>query len=291
MNGAAMSNSLPGFPFRGPPGRNDPLPESPSPDASNAGPAGNFDEDGEENESGAESDDDQPDGGKMGSRIFGRDWQTMALIEAKKELSDFVATLRGRAKILSEAQKLARVQESLARKGVKCEHKLPRKFLDEWRVLMDTFQGNRTVHKPPCLESSSKVPTPTSGSGTSGSGGPSTPEAGTSVGPAEFRSGAATAAAEPSNAANSGMKRKKMTSMSASLMVEAIDRMTESTREISHDMQKFKTDERREKHALVREIESQKQDRADSRRNRLADVLGQMVVAIGELARSKRARG
>ncbi|KAL2652985.1 hypothetical protein R1flu_021113 [Riccia fluitans] len=43
-------------------------------------------------------------------------------------------------------------------KAARKEKKLPPRFLDQWRSLLETFQGRRHINNPVCLESSSRAP-------------------------------------------------------------------------------------------------------------------------------------
>ncbi|KAL3677597.1 hypothetical protein R1sor_027545 [Riccia sorocarpa] len=308
-----------------PPGRDEHLPDS-SPDGNPAEDDlgdGASDGDSEHEEV---ADDDADEEGNTGSRTYWRDFEVVFLIEAQRELQEFCNQLKGRKKkLLSKDEKWARVVETVTAKGVEKskkqmqgkwktllqEHrkirdhdkrsgeapwasmdkatrrkkKLPLKFTDQWFALLDNFQGNRHINNPVCLESSSRVPVPEF----SDPGNHSNPDLTDGV-PAESRSGSLPAAAEARATSNSGVKRKKDVSRSASLLVEAIDRMSESSTTNMREVEKGRSDRETQRHQLTRELESSKQDRADQRTRILADVLSSMVSAISEMARSKRQR-
>ncbi|KAL3689513.1 hypothetical protein R1sor_015822 [Riccia sorocarpa] len=306
-----------------PPGRDEHLPDS-SPDGNPAEDDlgdGASDSDSEHEEV---ADDDADEEGNTGSRTYWRDFEVVFLIDAQRELQEFCNQLKGRKKkLLSKDEKWARVVETVTAKGVEKskkqmqgkwktllqEHrkirdhdkrsgeapwasmdkatrrkkKLPLKFTDQWFALLDNFQGNRHINNPVCLESSSRVPVPEF----SDPGNHSNPDLTDGV-PAESRSGSLPAAAEARATSNSGVKRKKDVSRSASLLVEAIDRMSESSTTNMREVEKGRSDRETQRHQLTRELESSKQDRADQRTRILADVLSSMVSAISEMARSKR---
>ncbi|KAL2652161.1 hypothetical protein R1flu_020289 [Riccia fluitans] len=167
-------------------------------------------------------------------------------------------------------------------KAARKEKKLPPRFLDQWRSLLETFQGRQHINNPVCLESSSRAPM-------LGSFDPANvlmPDV-TIVLPEESHSGSLPAEAEAKAPSNSGVKRKKDVSRSASLVVDAINRMSESNTQNMREVEKGKTKRELQRLQLQKELESSKQDRHDQRTKVLADVLSNMVSAISEIACAK----
>ncbi|KAL3695512.1 hypothetical protein R1sor_009588 [Riccia sorocarpa] len=93
--------------------------------------------------------------------------------------------------------------------------------------------------------------------------------------PAESRSGTCTvpAVAEARAQSNLGVKRKKDVSKSASMLVEAIDRMSKSSTSNVEKIEKERAERESVRINLIREVETNKQDRADQRTQIPADVL------------------
>ncbi|KAL3690193.1 hypothetical protein R1sor_016502 [Riccia sorocarpa] len=194
--------------------------------------------DNEELEGEGDSDSDDSDECKnTGNRTH---WQTMALIEAQKELWRLNSTKRGREKLTAMKDKAGRKKE-----------KLLHKFLAEWRSLLDSFQSDSHVNNPLCVESSS-APTRLDTDPVSDLA--SGPE--TSPPPADSRSGVANAAAESGSRSNTGVKRKKDASRSASLLVEAIDRMSENNSANFEKLEKRKNEREVHQREMIRELES-----------------------------------
>ncbi|KAL3676675.1 hypothetical protein R1sor_026623 [Riccia sorocarpa] len=314
------SNYMPTYPIR--PSNLEPLPDSsPERAAEAAEPCDNGGGgDNEELEGEGDSDSDDSDEGKnTGSRTHWRDWQTMALIEAQKEFRRIISTKRGREKLTAMKDKWPRVMQFLKQKGVTNtekqvkrkwktllqEHrkisdfdkksgnppydsldragrkkaKLPHTFPAEWISLFDSFQGDRHVNNPLCVESSSAPPRVDTDPVSDPASGPET-----SPPPADSRSGVANAAAESGSRSNTGVKRKKDALREASLLVEAIDRMSENNSANFEKLEKGKNEREVQRREMIRELESERQDRADVRNNKMVDVLASMVVAIGEIA-------
>ncbi|KAL3680601.1 hypothetical protein R1sor_023557 [Riccia sorocarpa] len=145
---------------------------------------------------------------------------------------------------------------------------------------------HRHVNNPPRVESSSAPPSRT---GDQQPDSPSTPVQGVSA-PAGSRSRSGIATAEASSRANSGVKRKKEASRSAALLVDAIDRMSQSATENMREVElgRIQREQQRQQHLL--QLETMRQDRADRRARAMVDVLRAMVIVIEDLAKAKRAR-
>ncbi|KAL3688750.1 hypothetical protein R1sor_015059 [Riccia sorocarpa] len=269
--------------------------------------------------------DSDGDGGKDGGRYHWNDWKTLALIKVKKDeqLADIRA---GRKKVTCEKVDWEKTRASMDARGTKMkgwqlknkwnnllsehrkvreynsktgnppfwtlsrekrkEKRLPVEFLEEWFDLLELSQGDRHVNTPVRLESSS-APPPQSPDPQPSS--PSTPVQGIPA-PGVTRSGAATSSADATSHSNSGVKRKKDASKSATLLVDAIDRMAARNTENMREVEQGKNSRDQQRQEWLTQLEETRQSRADVRARQMVDVLGAMVSAIGEFSRAKRAR-
>ncbi|KAL3693648.1 hypothetical protein R1sor_007299 [Riccia sorocarpa] len=278
----------------------------------------------EDSDSGA---DEGADEGKDGGRVYWHDWKTKLLLEVKKEEYQASSSKSGKAKFdRNEREEWERTRETMAERGVvmkywqlknkygnlqsdfrkvrdwnkktgkppywsmdgkeKKKHRLPAKFLQEWFELIDFTQKDRHISSPPCLESSSAAPKPTD------AGSPSTPStpAANFVPGVEARSGYSGVDAESESRSNSGQKRKKDASKSASMMVDAIDRMAATNADVIREVERSRVAREDKRNQVLIQLESTRQDRADSRAQSMVQVLGAMVNAISEFGRNKRSR-
>ncbi|KAL3681317.1 hypothetical protein R1sor_024273 [Riccia sorocarpa] len=154
----------------------------------------------------------------------------------------------------------------------------------QWFELVDITQKDRHVINPPCVESSSAPPGTTDGSNPSS---PSLPVQG-SVPVVEARSGAAAVEAESQSRNNCGHKRKKEASRSATLLVDALDRMSANNVAVIERVEQAKVEREKAKNELAVQLEDKRQDRADSRTQSMVSVLGGLVNVLGDLVASKR---
>ncbi|KAL3690374.1 hypothetical protein R1sor_016683 [Riccia sorocarpa] len=270
------------------PGRNEPLPDSSFsereeldliPVGSNpagVAPAGPIaDETDDENENTEE--------GKDGTRIYWHYWKTVILLEVKKDIQTigkFTDFRKVRWWNNWSGKPFFWTMNASDRK----KEKLPPKFPEQWFELVDIMQKARPVINLPCVESSSTPPGTTDGSNPSS---PSLPVQG-SVPVVEARSGAAAVEAESQSRNNSRHKRKKEASRSATLLVDALDRMSANNVAVIEKVEQAKVEREKAKNELAVQLEDKRQDRTDSRTQSMVQVLGGLVNVLGDLVASKR---
>ncbi|KAL2613104.1 hypothetical protein R1flu_024796 [Riccia fluitans] len=167
----------------------------------------------------------------------------------------------------------------MSKQDIKKNKNLLDKFLEHWYNLMDTFEHRRVVMDRDCAISSSEPLMP-----------PSEPQD-------VPRSGSG-ATSEQMARSNSG-KRKRDASRSASILVEALDRISQRQVEAHIEAEKSKKEKVDQKHewlqglneskqAWLTELEEKHQDRADARSRDLVTILVGMVSILGYIAKSKR---
>ncbi|KAL2652324.1 hypothetical protein R1flu_020452 [Riccia fluitans] len=167
----------------------------------------------------------------------------------------------------------------MSKQDIKKNINLLDKFPEQWYNLMDTFERRRAVMDRDCAISSSEPLMPP-------------------LEPQDVPRSGSGATFEQTARSNSG-KRKRDASRSASILVEALDQISQRQVEAHIEVEKSRKERAGQKHewlqglneskqAWLAELEEKCQQRADVGSKDLVTVLAGMVSILGDIAKSRR---